>query len=152
MKKEIIDEIKSLGKVNSIDIDDYTISIYALIDFYTKEDIRITFDDFDINDCREQQFIVDNLQFLFNNICLIKDSICKAIISYIKKENKLTISTKSFKNSEIELINILFSPDESFGDCCFMFNSIFEQEHALGVVLEKWNVKDVGWGDICFSR
>ena len=144
----IIEEIKSLGEVSNISIDDYTISIYAKINFYTRKDIRIIFDDFDINDCREQQFIIDNVDFILHNIELIQDKMCDSIIEYISKEYNKIITIEAFEKHEIELINIFFTPDEPFGNCSIRFHSKFEIEHGLGILLERWRVKEIGWADI----
>jgi hypothetical protein len=148
MMHNVIEEIKSLGEVSNISIDDYTISIYAKINFYTRKDIRIIFDDFDINDCREQQFIIDNIDFILHNIELIQDKMCDSIIEYISKEYNKIITIEAFEKHEIELINIFFTPDEPFGNCSIRFHSKFEIEHGLGILLERWRVKEVGWADI----
>ena len=148
MSKKIIEEIKSLGKISDISIDDFTISIYAKIDFYTKENICIIFDDFDINDSREQQFIIDNIDFILHNIGMIRENVCDSIIKYISKEYDKKITIETFEKLEIELVNIFFSSDEFFGDCRIRFHSNFEIEHGLGVLLERWKVREVGWADI----
>ena len=72
-------------------------------------------------------------------------------MNFIKECEQCSVKTVDSKASTINMDSLLENWLSEIGDCCFMFHSIFEQEHALGVVLEKWNVKDVGWGDICFS-
>lgn len=152
MINSLLLELQEKTQLEKIVIQEFFLSFEMKIPEYSNENVVVVFDDFEVENQRNQQFIMDSVDFIVNNFNLIKNEVFKSIVIYLNERYGVKKTTKLFTDLNVLLTTIEFSPATSFGTFKLYLNTVYEEEHGIGVLLEKLKVVGVGWGDIRFPK
>ena len=136
----------------SINIQDFYLELDILVPDFFANKVAIIFDDFVIDDLKNQQFFIDNIDFILHGIKMLKKDIVIFIQDYAMRDYQVVCDENSFQENKIELTTITFSPNTSFGQFKLWFSCDFEEEHGLGILIDKFTLIEIGWADIRFSK
>lgn len=92
------------------------------------------------------------MDFVVTNFNSIQIDVFEGILNHLHQQYNVAKSNEVFNQFDVMLTTIAFVPAISFGTFKLFFHSIYEEEHGLGVLIEKLRVIGVGWGDIRFPK